>query len=76
MGTFVGPPAVRSCNKAECLAHYSFERSNIQGCDYFLFDPEIASRELKANEEFHFCTGNLSSATINNFTQSQMQLVL
>lgn len=47
------------CNKAECLAHYSFERSNkevmvvdIQGCDYLLFDPEVASKELKSNEEF------------------------
>ena len=53
------------CNKAECLAHYSFERSNkevmvvdIQGCDHFLFDPEVASKELKSSEEFFFCSGN------------------
>ncbi|KAJ7356125.1 hypothetical protein OS493_026505 [Desmophyllum pertusum] len=46
------------CNKAETLAHYSFERSNkqimivdIQGCEYFLFDPEIASKELKSDDE-------------------------
>ena len=65
------------CNNAECLAHFSFERSNkeimvvdIQGCDYLLFDPEIASRELKSNEELLFCTGNLSSTAINDFTQS------
>ena len=65
------------CNKAECLAHYSFERSNkevmvvdIQGCDHFLFDPEIASKELRSNEEFFFCTGNLSISAINNFIES------
>ena len=76
-GHICGDTSSPVCNKAECLAHYSFERSNkeimvvdIQGCDYFLFDPEIASRELKANEEFLFCTGNLSSTAINNFTQS------
>ena len=76
-GHICGDTSSPVCNKAECLAHYSFERSNkeimvvdIQGCDYFLFDPEIASREIKSNEEFLFCTGNLSSAAINNFTQS------
>ena len=65
------------CNKAECLAHYSFERSNkevmvvdIQGCDHLLFDPEVASKELKSNEEFFFCTGNLSISAINNFIES------
>ena len=65
------------CNKAECLAHYSFKRSNkevmvvvIQGCDHFLFDPEVASKEVKSSEEFFFCTGNLSISTINNFIES------
>ena len=64
------------CNNAECLTHYSFERTNkevmaadIQGCDYFLFDPEVASKELKSNE-FFFCTGNLSISAINNFIES------
>ena len=76
-GQICGDTSSPVCNKAECLAHFSFERSNkeimvvdIQGCDYFLFDPEIASRELKSNEEFLFCTGNLSSTAINSFTQS------
>lgn len=76
-GHICGDTSRPLCNEAECLAHYSFERSNkeimvvdIQGCDYFLFDPEIASRELKSNEEFLFCTGNWSSTVINNFTQS------
>ena len=67
------------CNKAECLAHYSFERSNkevmvadVQGCDHFLFDPEVASKELKSSEEFFFCTQpvNLSISAINNFIES------
>ena len=38
-------------DKAECLAHFSHERSNeevmvvdVQGCGHCLFDPEIASR--------------------------------
>ena len=76
-GQVCGDTSSPLCNKAECLAHYSFERSNkeimvvdTQGCDYFLFDPEIASRKLKSNEEFLFCTGNLLSTAINNFTES------
>lgn len=53
--------------KAECLAHYSYEKSNhqlmlleIQGCGYRLFDPEIASTTLLDDEnEFLFTAGNL-----------------
>lgn len=59
MGHICGDTNNPVCNKAECLAHYSFERSNkevmvvdIQGCDYLLFDPEVASKELKSDEEF------------------------
>ena len=62
--------------KAECLAHFSFERSNkeimvvdIQGVGNLLFDPEIASREISTNEEYLFCTGNLSNNAITNFTE-------
>ena len=47
------------CNKAECLAHYSFERSNkevmvveIQGCDYLLFDPEELQRNSNQMKNF------------------------
>ena len=73
-GHICGDTSNPVCNKAECLAHYSYERSNnelmvvdIQGCDYFLFDPEIASQTVKANEEYLFCTGNLSTSAINDF---------
>ena len=42
---------------------------DIQGCEYFLFDPEIASKELKSDDEFLFCTGNLAYSAIHNFTE-------
>lgn len=58
-------------NKAECLAHFSFEKSSyklmvldIQGTGHKLYDPEIASSELLENDEFLFCTGNLSQTAI------------
>ena len=45
-------------SKAENLAHYSYERSNkelmvldMQCCGYSLFDPEIASKELRGDDE-------------------------
>ena len=61
--------------KAECLVHFSFEKSNyqvmlldVQGVDYELFDPEIASAELiDSQNEFPFTTGNLSVNAIENF---------
>ena len=60
--------------KAECLAHFSFEKSNrklmlvdIQGCGVKLYDPEIASSELVEDGEVLFCAGNLSSTAIDNF---------
>lgn len=62
--------------KAESLAHYSYERSNkelmivdMQGSGTCLFDPEIASKDLMAGEEFFFATGNLTTTAINNFVQ-------
>ena len=62
--------------KAECLTHFSFERSNkeiivvdIQGCGPLLFDPQIASREIIANAEYLFCTGNLSDNAMKTFTE-------
>lgn len=62
--------------KAECLAHYTYEKSNfkimlldIQGSDYVLYDPEIASAELKADNEYLFCAGNLSHVAITTFTK-------
>ena len=62
--------------KAECLAHYSYEKSNhelmlldIQGCGYGLFDPEIASAKLVDDEdnEILFTAGNLSKEAISTF---------
>jgi hypothetical protein len=60
--------------KAECLAHFSFEKSNrklmfvdIQGCGVKLYDPEIASSELVEDGEVLFCAGNLSNTAIDNF---------
>ena len=47
-GNICGDPASSICQKAECLTHYSYARSdaelmvvNIQGCNYTMFDPEI-----------------------------------
>jgi hypothetical protein len=62
--------------KAECLAHFSYERSHkevmvldIQGCEYDLFDPEIASKQVMSEDDssYLFCTGNLSITAINGF---------
>ena len=84
-GNICGDTSSPVCRKAECLAHYSFERSNkgimvvdIQGCDYFLLDPEIASRELKSNEEFLFvlAINNKKRCDKQFHSKAQMQLVL
>lgn len=61
--------------KAECLAHFSYEKSekklmlvDVQGNGYKLFDPEIASVELfDKSQKFMYCTGNLSELAIQNF---------
>ena len=61
--------------KAECFAHYTYVTSNhkfmlldIQGSEYSLYDPEIATQEHCDDEdECYFCCGNLSSLSINNF---------
>ena len=63
--------------KAECLAHFSYEKSShklmvldIQGISHKVYDPDIASSELVDNEEFLFCTGNLSQTAIDGFITS------
>ena len=60
--------------KAECLAHFSFEKSNesllltdIQGCGEILTDPEIASANLAENKELLFCIGNYCRKAIKCF---------
>ena len=62
--------------KAETFVHYTFQKSNqqlmvtdIQGVNYSLCDPEIATAELEDPEDqaIRFCTGNLSDAGIKTF---------
>ena len=71
------------CEKAECLAHFSYEKSeklilvDIQGCGHDMCDPEIASAELHYSEEqgddpkeFLYCAGNMSTQAIGQFVKS------
>ena len=61
--------------KAQALVHFSYVCSgevmmllDIQGSDYNLYDPEIATKEQFDEEnEWYFCSGNLSSFAIDNF---------
>ena len=43
---------------------------DIQGCNYQLMDPEIATTTLKEDDEYLFCAGNLASFAIENFTRN------
>jgi len=64
--------------KAQCLSHFSYEKSkhqvmlvDTQGSAYQLFDPEIASAELfDDNAHVLYCAGNLSTEAIEHFTSS------
>lgn len=60
--------------KAECLAHYTFEKSDenllltdIQGFGFKLCDPEIASINVYKDDEALFGIGNLSRHAIKKF---------
>jgi hypothetical protein len=60
--------------KAQCLAHFSYEKSNrelmildLQGSGHVLFDPEIATTELYKDKEILFCAGNLTGIAIKEF---------
>lgn len=61
--------------KAECLAHFSYEKSDkklmvldIQGSGSTLYDPEIATSELfDKDKEMLFCSGNLTKIAIDTF---------
>ena len=64
-------------SKAESLAHFSYECSSrklmvvdMQGCGCWLFDPEIASQNIKEGDELLFTTGNLSFKAIENFLEA------
>ena len=62
--------------KAEALAHFSYVSTNrkamlldIQGTDYCLIDPEIATEEINQNEgESEFTAGNMAVEAIATFT--------
>ena len=56
--------------KAQALVHYSYVITenklmllDIQGSGYTLYDPEIATEKLMANQdlEIYFCSGNCST---------------
>lgn len=69
-------PTSSVAKKAECLTHYTYERSDrklmlvdIQGSGFDLFDPEIASTNLMdaTDKQYLYCTGNLSEVAISTF---------
>ena len=61
--------------KAEAFAHYSFVKSgkqlmvlDLQGVEFQLCDPEIASTKLYADDSsIYFCAGNLAAKAIDTF---------
>lgn len=70
--------------KAESFVHYTFQKSNqqlmvtdIQGVNYSLCVPEIATAVLKdpKDREIRFCTGNLSDEAIKNIFIHAMNTV-
>ena len=67
--------------KAETFSHYTYVSSgkqlmvlDIQGVDYTLCDPEIATSELldNADNSIFFCCGNLSSQAIDKFNEEHI----
>ena len=76
-GLVCGNRSTDECKKAECLTHYSYEKSSeklmlldIQGSMYTLFDPEIASATLLIDSEYLFGVGNLTPEAITAFTEN------
>lgn len=66
--------------KAESLAHFSFVKSNnrlllvdIQGSDYNLTDPEIATASSMYGDDDRllFCAGNISTEACEKFIMAQ-----
>ena len=60
--------------RAECLSHFTYDHSgkqlmlfDLQGTGYNLYDPEIATAELKDGNEIYFCAGNTTYMGIQNF---------
>ena len=78
-GLVCGANASDVSKKAECLVHYSYEKSSkqlmlldIQGSEYTLFDPEIASATLQVDKEYLFGVGNLTSHAIETFVENHV----
>ena len=66
--------------KADAFVHFTYVNSNqqlmvsdIQGVDYWLCDPEIASAKLidENDSSIFFCSGNLSTTAIDTFFQAR-----
>ena len=70
------PKDLELVQKAVCLAHYTYEKSgekllllDIQGSNYVLYDPEIATKDNAIDEScgLRFCMGNLSVQAFSTF---------
>ena len=74
-GLVCGNASNEFCLKAQCLTHFSYEKSDkmlmlldVQGSGSNLFDPEIASAQLVDNDNhLLYCVGNLSKNAIDCF---------
>ena len=75
-GSIVNAPQSELQKKAECLVHFSYNKSqeklmvvDIQGSGYNLTDPEIATSvgSFDEKDELLFCVGNLSKAACDTF---------
>lgn len=63
--------------KAECLVHFSFIKSkktlmmlDIQGCEYTLFDPEIASLQCNVDNGVFCLVWAICQLSLSTFTAS------
>jgi hypothetical protein len=59
--------------KAECYAHFTYEKSegklivlDLQGSKYTLYDPDISSSELLDDGKMQFWYGNLAAQAMEN----------
>jgi hypothetical protein len=64
---------------AQCLVHYTYQSSerklmllDIQGSDFTLYDPEIATDDVFDSEtnEMYFCCGNCTTVGMENFIKA------
>ena len=45
---------------------------DLQGAEYNLYDPEIATTQWLQDNEIYFCCGNLSPTSINEFDENHL----